>query len=112
MKYASDITAEKQQQARYRDAMRQFYDAALAGNLSHRANTDGLNPEYAQMLENVQEVVDAIVSPIHELRSRLAEVSSGDLRAYIESDFQGDHADAKNALNDTLDSLNRVMRMC
>ena len=110
VKYASDITEAKQQELRYREAMRAFYQAAVAGDLTHRADTSGLNADYAQMLVSVQEIVDAIVAPIRELKEKLAVVSTGDLRAYIQSDFKGDHAEAKDALNQTLDSLNEVLR--
>lgn len=93
----------------YREEVQGLIDSATQGNLSHRGDTSKMNEVYAPMLRGINDVVDAIVAPIGEIRGQLAKVSEGDMTAYVEGDYLGDHALLKNALNDTLDNLNDVL---
>lgn len=93
----------------YREEVQGLIDSATQGNLSHRGDTSKMNEVFAPMLRGINDVVDAIVAPIGEIRGQLAKVSEGDMTAYVEGDYLGDHALLKNALNDTLDNLNDVL---
>lgn len=93
----------------YREEVQKLIDAATAGNLAFRGDTSIMNEVFAPMLGGINDVVDAIVAPINEIRENLDMVAKGDMTAYVEGEYQGDHALLKEALNETLDNLNEVL---
>ncbi len=109
VKYATDITAERQARARYEHEVKAMYRACQEGRLEHRGDVGALDEVYAPMMQSINEIVAAVCAPIFEIRAQLSKVASGDLTAYVEGDYQGDHAALKLALNDTLDSLNDIL---
>ena len=95
--------------ARYRDEVTAVINASKSGDLSKRGDVSAMSDVFKPMLQGVNEIVDAIVEPIDELRQRLTNVSDGDLTAYVTGEYQGDHEALKLALNNTLDNLNEIM---
>jgi methyl-accepting chemotaxis protein len=95
--------------AMYRREVQRVFDASKAGNLSVRGRLDVLSPAYVPMMASINEIIDVVVEPIGTLKDHLDRVAQGDLTAYIEADFAGDHALAKDALNATLDALNDTL---
>ena len=95
--------------ARYRNEVTGVIDAAKNGNLSHRGNVAVMDAVYKPMLAGINEVIDAVVAPIAEIREKLAKVSEGDLTAYVTGQYKGDHEMLKNSLNGTLDKLNEIL---
>lgn len=95
--------------ASYRNEVSQVITAAKTGDLSKRGDVSQMSDVYKPMLQGVNDIVDAIVAPIDELKSRLTKVSDGDLTAYVTGEYQGDHEALKLALNNTLDNLNEIM---
>ncbi len=95
--------------ARYRNEVTGVIDAAKNGNLSHRGNVAAMDAVYKPMLAGINEVIDAVVAPIAEIREKLAKVSEGDLTAYVTGQYKGDHEMLKNSLNGTLDKLNEIL---
>ena len=95
--------------ARYRNEVTAIIQAAKTGNLSHRGNVTSMDAVYKPMLSGINEIIDAVVAPIAELREKLAKVAEGDLTAYVTGNYQGDHEQLKLALNGTLDKLNEIL---
>ncbi|MEN9360468.1 MAG: hypothetical protein RL095_2003 [Verrucomicrobiota bacterium] len=95
--------------ARYRNEVTGVIEAAKNGNLSHRGNVAAMDAVYKPMLAGINEVIDAVVAPIAEIREKLAKVSEGDLTAYVTGQYKGDHEVLKNSLNGTLDKLNEIL---
>ena len=95
--------------ARYRNEVTGVIEAAKNGNLSHRGNVAAMDAIYKPMLAGINEVIDAVVAPIAEIREKLAKVSEGDLTAYVTGQYKGDHEMLKNSLNGTLDKLNEIL---
>ena len=93
----------------YGREVKQLVDACVAGELSKRGDIAVLTEEYKPMMQGINEIVEAIVSPTTEVRQQLGKVSEGDLTAYITTQYQGDHAALANGLNDTLDALNSLL---
>jgi methyl-accepting chemotaxis protein len=61
------------------------------------------------MLRGINDIIDAIVEPIEELKEKLVHVAEGDLTAYVTGNYKGDHEQLKVSLNSTLDNLNKIM---
>jgi methyl-accepting chemotaxis protein len=91
------------------EAVRTISDAALEGRLDVRADVTVVGEVHRPILVGLNALIDAFVAPMTEVQEQLGKVSTGDLTAYIRSDFQGDHARLKEALNNTLDSLNQIL---
>ncbi len=79
--------------------------AAVEGKLSVRANASGFVGEWAQLINGINRILEAVVEPIQEAALVLTEMSNGNLQKRVIGQYKGDHADIKNALNNTLDSL-------
>ncbi len=79
--------------------------AAIEGALSNRADTAKHSGEYAKIMEGFNNTLDAIIAPVQEASSVLADMSRGNLHVRVTGDYKGDHADLKNALNETIDNL-------
>ncbi len=109
VKYATDVTETTLQKEAYRIEVEKLTKAANNGDLSVRGDLSLMGGIYKPMLEGLNNVMDAIIAPIAELKNQLAMVAKGDLTAYVTGNYTGDHADLKNALNETLDSLNEVL---
>lgn len=93
----------------YRNEVTNLIDNCKAGNLSMRGNVTAMSDVFKPMLAGINDVIDAIVAPVNELKDRLTLIAEGDLTAYVTGDYQGDHEDLKNALNSTLDNLNEIL---
>ncbi|MEZ4239841.1 MAG: methyl-accepting chemotaxis protein [Myxococcota bacterium] len=109
MKVASDVTAARLAANAYRQEVRRVYEAVERGELSVRGDASQVSGDYVEMLGNINTIIAAAVAPINDIRGQLSRVAEGDLTAYVESDYHGDHALLKTALNRTLDSLNRIL---
>ncbi|MCB1317120.1 MAG: PAS domain-containing protein, partial [Leptospiraceae bacterium] len=96
--------------ARYRDEVNRLTEALQEGQLSARGNVEAMDEVYGPILARINDVIEVILEPIDELRERLPEIAKGNLTAYVEGDYAGDHAAIKESLNKTLDELNRILQ--
>ncbi len=83
--------------------------AAQAGRLQERAAAQRFTGDWAKLIQGLNGILDGITEPIREAATVLAEVSRGNLSCRVAGDYQGDHAQIKDALNDTIDNLNEVI---
>ena len=95
--------------AAYRDEVTSVIEAAKSGDLGKRGDVAAMSNVYKPMLQGINDIIDAIVAPIDELKSKLEDVAKGDLTAYVSGDYKGDHELLKTSLNSTLDNLNNIM---
>jgi methyl-accepting chemotaxis protein len=116
VKYASDITAQKNEIAAkakamevYREEVSRVVQAGKDGELSVRGNLEILDSTWKPIMQGINEIIDTIVAPIDELKEKLLLVSRGDLTAYVTGEYKGDHEELKSTLNQTLDSLNDIL---
>lgn len=84
-------------------------DAAVRGELAKRADAAKHQGDFRKIVQGVNDTLDAIMNPINVLQAHLQKVSAGDLTAFIQENYSGDHASLKNSLNATLDSLNDIL---
>ncbi|TWH49459.1 methyl-accepting chemotaxis protein [Sporomusa sp. KB1] len=82
--------------------------AAVEGKLTTRADAEKHGGSYRQIVEGINHTLDMINEPIKEALAVLKEMASGNLRQQVEGDYRGDHAAIKNAMNETLDALNKA----
>lgn len=95
--------------AAYRREVARVFQACCDGDLSVRGRVEGQSAAYRPMIQSINEIIDAVVAPIGTLKEHLDRVAQGDLTAFIEADFAGDHGVAKHALNASLEALNDTL---
>ncbi len=79
--------------------------AAVAGQLSVRADVARHHGDYRKIVEGVNATLDAVLGPIHEASDVLQKLAQRDLTARARGDYHGDHARTKDALNATAAAL-------
>ncbi|MBZ9634329.1 methyl-accepting chemotaxis protein [Clostridium sp. FP1] len=79
--------------------------SAIEGKLSTRGDAQKFNGGYKNIVEGINNILDAVIEPIKEASTVLTEMANGNLKVNMVGDYKGDHADIKNALNDTIYSL-------
>jgi methyl-accepting chemotaxis protein len=83
--------------------------AALDGRLEVRADSTRFEGAYKEIIKGMNGTIENILKPVHEAVECLKEVAKGNLDVYVTGDYKGDHAIMKNALNQTLDSMNTLL---
>lgn len=80
------------------------------GKLDVRGNAGRFDGSWAELVEGINGILDAVITPVKEAQHILENMADGDLSKKMEGDYKGDHAAIKNALNGTIDSLNGILR--
>ncbi|MDI6631897.1 MAG: methyl-accepting chemotaxis protein, partial [Thermoanaerobacteraceae bacterium] len=83
--------------------------AAVEGRLQTRGNADKFEGSYREIVQGINETLDATLKPINEAAECLKEMAKGNLDVAVTGDYRGDHAIIKNALNTTLDAINEIL---
>ncbi|MBF0350391.1 MAG: PAS domain-containing protein [SAR324 cluster bacterium] len=96
------------ERAIYKKEINRLLNAVTQGQLHDRGNVAEMPEAYKPMITNINQIIEAIVEPIGEIREKLAHIARGDVNAYVTGEYKGDHAMLKNALNTTLDSLREL----
>jgi len=73
--------------------------AAVDGKLATRGNAAKFLGGYHDIVEGVNQTLDAVTNPINEAAKVLEKVAAQDLRAQVEGQYSGDHAAIKTSIN-------------
>ena len=74
-------------------------DASKEGRLSERGKATLFNGVHREMIQGINEMLDAILLPIGEGNRVLAQISSGKIDELIAQTYKGDHEKMKSAVN-------------
>jgi methyl-accepting chemotaxis protein len=83
--------------------------AAKAGNLTNRIETNDKEGFFKSLSAGVNELVDVADEVIQATSDVLGSLSRGDLSRKIRGDFQGTFGQLRDDVNNTIDMLNQVM---
>jgi methyl-accepting chemotaxis protein len=81
------------------DEIMRLVDASREGRLSERGKATLFNGVHREMIQGVNEMLDAILLPIGEGNRILAQISSGKIDELIAQTYKGDHEKMKLAVN-------------
>ncbi len=84
---------------------RDLAGAAIAGKLDTRGNAGQFQGEYAQIIQGVNDTLDAVIEPINEAAGVLNKMAQKNMTRRVEGNYKGDHAKIKDALNKACDNL-------
>jgi methyl-accepting chemotaxis protein len=85
-------------------------EAAVAGQLSTRADADKHQGDYKKIVEGINNTLDAVIEPVNEASAVLEQMAKGNLGVNVTGDYQGDHAVIKNALNSSIGTISGYIR--
>ena len=85
-------------------------DASKDGQFSERGKADHFQGAYADIVRDVNGMLDAILLPITEGNRILAQISSGKIDELIVQSYKGDHEKMKQAVNNVGIVLQRLQK--
>ncbi len=88
-----------------RDETEVLRRASREGDLSVRGDSTKFRGVYAELLDAINETLDATVAPMDESADVLRRVAARDLTARVTGDYKGDYAKIKDALNQAVENL-------
>ena len=86
-------------------------DASKEGRLSERGKATQFNGVHREMLQGINEMLDAILLPIGEGNRVLAQISDGKIDELITANYKGDHEKMKVAVNNVAQVMQVLMKM-
>ena len=85
--------------------IRELAEAGVEGNLSKRADVGNLKGEWVGIINLVNSLMDAVVTPINEAIDVMTELSHGNLQIQMHGDYKGNFITLKNSINNTVSSI-------
>jgi methyl-accepting chemotaxis protein len=84
--------------------------AVEEGKLGERGNAAKFNGSYAELVNEINLMMDKIVSPINEASSVLEKVAVRNLTVQMTGDYKGDFARIKTAINTAVQNLDQSLQ--
>jgi methyl-accepting chemotaxis protein len=84
-------------------------DAAKNGDLKARGDVDKFHGGYKDIIAGINSTIENILQPIDESVRSLESIADGNLTLGVDGDYKGDHANIKNAINNSLEALNGLL---
>ena len=82
--------------------------AAVDGKLSARADISKHQGDFKEIVEGINNTLDAVIGPLNVSAEYFDRISKGDIPSKITDTYNGDFNDIKNNLNLTIESLNSI----
>ena len=79
--------------------------AAVEGKLATRGEIDKFHGAYAEVIQGVNDTLDAVIRPLNGATSALQQFAQGDLLGNITDTYPGDFAKIKDSVNAVVDML-------
>ncbi len=84
---------------------------AKDGEIDKRADAAKFNGSYSELLTSINQLMDAIATPINEAASVLQEVAARDLSARMQGNYKGEYLKIKTALNQAAEEMSKALSM-
>ncbi|MBK8803478.1 MAG: MCP four helix bundle domain-containing protein [Fibrobacteres bacterium] len=88
---------------------RMLSKAAVEGRLAARADASRHQGEYREIIQGVNETLDAVVEPLQVAASYVDRIAKGDIPAKITDEYNGDFNAIKQNLNTCIDAINSLV---
>ena len=83
--------------------------AAVAGKLATRAKPDETNVEFREIVMGINNMLDAVISPLNVAAEYVDRISKGNIPEKITDTYNGDFNEIKNNLNVCIDAVNALV---
>lgn len=84
-------------------------ESAISGDLSVRGDSSKFKGQYREIIDGLNNTMDAITGPMHEVLSVLEEMAKNNLEVSMKGEYSGDYDKIKQSLNGTIKSFNHVL---
>jgi len=85
--------------------VRTLIQAALDGKLGVRGEASRFEGGYRDIIQGINDTLDAIMGPINETAEVLARIATKDMTARVTGDYKGDYAKIKESVNTSVENL-------
>ena len=82
-----------------------LWRAAMDGRLEFRGDQKKFKGQFEEIIEGINETMDAVTAPIQETLVVLREMSKGNLQMRVNGDYKGDYAEIKETVNETITNM-------
>jgi PAS domain S-box-containing protein len=83
--------------------------AAVAGQLSTRADVDKHHGDFRRIVEGVNKTLDSVIGPLNIAAQYVDDISKGNIPTKITDEYNGDFNNIKNNLNTCVDAVNKLV---
>lgn len=87
----------------------QLSAAAIAGNLSVRADANRYQGDFRKIIEGINLTLDSVIGPLNVAATYVDSISRGHIPEKINDQYQGDFNTIKNNLNTCIDAVNKMI---
>ena len=84
-------------------------EEAVNGNLDVRGDTAKYEGKYRQLLSGINNIIDAMVTPMNEAIGVLNTMAGNDLTGRMSGGYNGAFSDLSNSINSVLETLNQML---
>ncbi|TKB66550.1 MAG: PAS domain S-box protein, partial [Nitrospira sp.] len=105
VKFATDITGQKQAQIE----VEKLIAAATIGQLTERIKTDQFDGASKLLTQSFNQLLDAVVMPLHEAQGVLAALAANDLTKAMTGTYQGEFDQMKKSLNTAVANITKTL---
>lgn len=82
---------------------------AVNGNLTFRAEANKYKGDFKDIIEGINDTLNAVVEPINEVSSLIYIMAQGDFRKMIDTEYKGDMRKLQDSLNTLAQSMNELI---
>lgn len=91
-------------------AVEHLVQASLDGELSTRAEADGLSGQYASLLNGINALMDALTEPLMTASENVRRISRGDIPDQITAERKGDFLVLRDSLNTCFSAVEHLVQ--
>jgi len=107
------LTKQREEEAatqRVSQEVLRLVEASRQGNLTARGNLDQFKGAHRDIVQGINEMLDAVLLPIGEGNRILAQISNGKIDELISQTYRGDHEKMKLAVNNVAQVLQGLQK--
>ncbi|MCK4664305.1 MAG: hypothetical protein KAT68_15660, partial [Bacteroidales bacterium] len=83
--------------------------ASVEGKLDVRGDVSKFHGDYADVVQGVNDTLDAVISPLNVMAEYVDRISKGDMPPLITDDYKGDFIEVKNNLNAAINAISSLV---
>lgn len=83
--------------------------AAVEGRLEVRGNADLFEGGYKELIEGMNQTLDAVIEPLEVSAAYMEQISKGEIPQLITREYHGDFNQIKNSLNTCIEAINALI---
>ncbi len=85
-------------------------ESAVGGKLATRADGNKHHGDYRKIVEGVNKTLDAVITPLQDMRSVLSEMAAGDLTSRMSGSYVGDFKEIADVVNTTAQKMQEALQ--